>query len=163
MKIKRVFPAVCVALGALLVGVPAAQADQSHHGDDRHEGRDRCARMVGTWNTTLSPFGTYAMFVFNEDHTLTSTTSNSSGLTSGSGVWEATRDGHCAAIFEGFSDNDLDGTFDTRFQIRTTLQVRGNRIKGTVTFDVLDLDGTFLLNAFTGLIIEGERMKVIRE
>ena len=163
MEIKRVFPVICVALGVLFVGVPAAQADQSHHGDDRHEGRDRCARMVGTWNAALSPFGTYAMFVFNEDRTLTSTTSNSSGLTSGSGVWETTRDGHCAAIFEGFSDDDLDGTFDTRFQVRTTLRVRGNRITGTGTFDVLDVDGTFLFNAFTGFIVEGERMKVIRE
>jgi hypothetical protein len=47
--------------------------------------------------------------------------------------------------------------------VRTTLGVRGNRITGTGTFDVLDVDGPFLFNAFTGFVVEGDRMKMIRE
>ena len=159
MKARRIISAVGVALAALLVAGPAV-ADQSDHGDDRHRDRDRCA---GTWSVGISPLGTYGIFVFNEDHTMTSTTSNFSGLTSGSGVWEETRDGRCAAMFEGFTDNDLDGAFDARFNLRLTLRVHRNRIKGTGTFDILDLDGTFAFNALTGLVLEGQRMKLIRE
>ncbi len=66
-------------------------------------------------------------------------------------------------MFEVRNDPDLDGTYDTRAQIRLTLQVDDDTLTGTATVDIFTLDGTFLIVSIPGFIVEGTRMTVIPE
>ena len=84
----------------------------------------------------------------------------------GGGVWEridGNEDANFAVTLETFSDDDLNGTFDTRALIRLTLQVDDDTMTGTATVDVFTLDGKTPLVSFPGLTLEGTRMTVIRE
>ena len=86
------------------------------------------------------------------------------GTSLGSGVWERIA-GHdtYAGIFEAWNDDDFDGTYDTRAQIRLTLQVDDDTLSGTATVDIFSLDGNILFVSIPGFIVEGTRMTVIPE
>ena len=123
--------------------------------------------IVGTWRIAVSPpvgEDFFSLMVFDKRNTMTERVTISPGISMGSGVWERT-DGHdqFAVTLETFSDDDLDGTYDTRAQIRLTLQVDGDTLAGTATVDIFTLDGTFLIVSFPGLTLEGTRMTVVPE
>jgi hypothetical protein len=83
-----------------------------------------------------------------------------------SGVWDKIPGrGNFAATFEGFLDSDSDGSFDLRTRVRLTIQLLDDdTLTMTGTAEFLSLDGTtLLLGPFSGIPVEGTRMRVIRE
>ena len=153
MKARWILP-VCVAVAAL-VAVATAQPSATAR-----------ATIVGTWRLAVShEFGDFfSLMVFDKRNTLTDNASLHAGTSLGSGVWEKI-DGHdtYAGMFEAWNDDDFDGTFDTRAQIRLTIQVDDDTLTGTATVDIFTLDGTVLLASIPGFIVEGTRMTVIPE
>ena len=155
MKARWILP-VCVGLAALVASATALSAG---------------GEIVGTWRVAVSSdvFGDFFSFmVFDKRNTMTERVSLSPGISMGSGVWEEIDDGdgddaNVALMFELFSDDDLDGTFDTRLRVRLTFQVDDDTLTGTGIVDVFTLDGTMLLASFPGMTIEGTRMTVIPE
>ncbi len=126
--------------------------------------------IVGTWRAAVSGApgfpDFFSLMVFDKRNTMTERVSVSPEITMGSGVWEnivGDDDANVAIMFELFSDEELDGVFDTRFRVRGTFQVDDDTLTGTATVDVLTLDGTTLLDSIPGLTLEGTRMTVIRE
>ncbi len=125
------------------------------------------ANIVGTWRFVVSPpqgEDFFTVTVFDKRNTMTDNASLHGGTSLGSGVWERIA-GHdtYAGMFEAWNDDDLDGTYDTRAQIRLTLQVDDDTLTGTATVDIFTLDGTFLIVSIPGFIVEGTRMTVIPE
>ena len=82
----------------------------------------------------------------------------------GIGVWQRIA-GHdtYAVTLEAFDDDNLDGIFDSRLQIRLTFQVDDDTLIGTATVDVFTVDGKTLLVSNPGFILVGTRMTVIPE
>lgn len=145
---------LCGALpGALLA---SDDADETAH------------KLVGTWRVTLSPGAPnefYSLMVFNREGTMTEKISFA-GVSGSSGVWKKIAGpGRFAATFEGFEDGDSDGSYDSRFQVRLTIQLLDdNRLTMTSTPQFLSIDGTTLLaGPFPPIPGEGTRMRVIRE
>ncbi|MCH7720143.1 MAG: hypothetical protein IH988_04025 [Planctomycetes bacterium] len=155
MKAQWTLP-VCVGLAALVAFVASSPATPVPGG----------ATIVGTWRLAVShEFGDFfSLMVFDKRNTLTDNASLHAGTSLGSGVWEKI-DGHdtYAGMFEAWNDDDFDGTFDTRAQIRLTIQVDDDTLTGTATVDIFTLDGTVLLASIPGFIVEGTRMTVIPE
>ena len=125
------------------------------------------ASIVGTWRFVVSPPGGEDFFTvteFDKRNTMTDNASLHAGTSLGSGVWERIG-GHdtYAGMFEAWNDDDFDGTYDTRAQIRLTLQVDDDTLSGTATVDIFTLDGNTLLVTIPGFIIEATRMAVIPE
>ncbi len=123
--------------------------------------------IVGTWRFVVSPpqgedFFTVTMF--DKRNTMTDNATLHGGTSLGCGVWERIA-GHdtSAGMFEAWNDDDFDGTYDTRAQIRLTLQVDDDTLSGTATVDIFSLDGTILFVTIPGFIVEGARMTVIPE
>ena len=123
--------------------------------------------IVGAWRLVVSPPGGpdfFSVTVFDKRNTMTDNASLHAGTSLGSGVWERIA-GHdtYAGIFEAWNDDDFDGTYDTRAQIRLTLQVDDDTMSGTATVDIFSLDGTILFVSIPGFIVEATRMTVIPE
>ena len=123
--------------------------------------------IVGTWRIAVNPpegEDFFSLMVFDKGNTMTERVSLSRGLSMGSGLWERIA-GHnqFAATFEAFSDDDLDGVFDTRERLRLTIQIDDDTLSGTATLDIFSLDGTILFFSIPGVILEGTRMTVIPE
>jgi hypothetical protein len=124
--------------------------------------------LQGTWRITVNP-GTpnqfFSLMTFNQGGTVTEEASTSRHTTS-IGVWEKIH-GHedFAATFELFLDSDSDGSFDRRIRVRQTIHLLDDdTLTGTSTIDVLTLDGTTqLAGPFSGIALEGKRMKVLPE
>jgi hypothetical protein len=134
---------------------------------------DDDATLVGTWRTSIVfpgvPFEFFSLQVFNEGGTMTDRFGggpSGPGTSVGSGVWKKIPGrGNFAATFEGFDDSDSDGAFDRRFRIRATIHLLDRqRFTATNTIENLTLDGTTLLGPpFSGIAVQGKRMRVIRE
>ncbi len=155
MKARWILP-VCVALAALVAVAAASPPSATSR-----------STIVGTWRLAVSsPVAGdfFSLTVFDKRNTMTDNASLDAGTSLGSGVWEKIG-GHdtYAGMFEAWNDPDLDGTYDTRAQIRLTLQVDDDTLTGTATVDILTLDGTFLIVSIPGFIVEGTRMTVIPE
>jgi hypothetical protein len=133
--------------------------------DDADETADK---LVGTWRVTLhfpgAPNESYSLMVFNSGGTMTEKISFA-GVSGSSGVWKKIAGpGRFAATFEGFDDGDSDGSYDSRFQVRLTIQLLDdNRLTMTSTPRFLSIDGTTLLAGPFPVPGEGTRMRVIRE
>lgn len=184
MKTRRILPAICLGLAAL-VAFPAAQADRDD--DDRDNG----AELVGTWRFTGNDavFGQfYDYLVFHEDNTMTEKVASTIESV-GSGVWEeigSDRDvdrrsrrnsnGHSRrdsddddsdvasfrAMFETFRDNDADGTYDARTRVRITFRLTGDTLTGTGTIELRTLeDNAPLAGPFEGSTFVATRMELI--
>lgn len=133
------------------------------------EGDEReTPNLQGTWRVTLlagAPNQFFSLMEFNKGGTMTEEASSPSHTTS-IGVWKKIRgQGNFAATFELFQDSDSDGSYDGRFRVRLTIHLSDDdTITGTFTVDVLTLDGTTqVAGPFSGLPLEGTRMRVIRE
>ena len=125
------------------------------------------ANIVGSWRLVVSPPGGedfFSVTQFDKRNTMTDNASLHGGTSLGSGVWQRIA-GHdtYAGMFEAWNDDDFDGTYDTRAQIRLTLQVDDDTLSGTATVDIFSLDGTILFVSIPGFIVEGTRMTVIPE
>ena len=153
MKARWILP-ICVALAAL-VTVAASRPPLSAG-----------AKIVGTWRLAVSHEAGdfFSLTEFDKRGTMTDNASLHAGTSLGSGVWEKIDgDDTYAGMFEAWNDPDLDGTYDTRAQIRLTIQVDDDTLTGTATVDIFTLDGTFLIVSIPGFIVEGTRMTVIPE
>lgn len=81
-------------------------------------------------------------------------------------MWKKIRGhGNFAATFELFFDSDSNGLFDSRYRVRQTIHLSDDdTFTGTLTIDVLTLDGTTqVAGPFPGIPLEGTRMRVMRE
>ena len=125
------------------------------------------ANIVGTWRLVVSHADLgdfFTLMMFDKRNTMTDNASLHGGTSLGSGVWERTA-GHdtYAGMFEAWNDDDFDGTYDTRAQIRLTIQVDGDTLIATATVNIFTLDGNTLLASIPGFIVGGTRMTVIPE
>lgn len=155
MKARWILP-VCVALAALVAVAAAPPSPLLSAGP----------KIVGTWRLAVSHEAGdfFSLTEFDKRGTMTDNASLHAGTSLGSGVWEKIdEDDTYAGMFEAWNDDDFDGTYDTRAQIRLTLQVDGDTLTGTATVDIFTLDGTFLIVSIPGFIVEGTRMTVIPE
>ena len=159
MKARWILP-VCVALAAL-VAVAAARPSVTALSDE--------GEIVGTWRAAVSGApgfpDFFSLMVFDKRNTMTEKTNDAASSMS-SGVWEkidGDDDANFAVTFEFWLDDDLDGTFDFRFQVRGTMQVDDDTLTGTATLDILAVDGTALGITIPGFTFEGTRMTVIPE
>ena len=153
MKARWILP-ICVALAAL-VTVAASRPPLSAG-----------AKIVGTWRLAVSHEAGdfFSLTEFDKRGTMTDNASLHAGTSLGSGVWEKIDgDDTYAGMFEAWNDDGSGGTYDTRAQIRLTLQVDDDTLTGTATVDIFTLDGTFLIVSIPGFIVEGTRMTVIPE
>jgi hypothetical protein len=86
------------------------------------------------------------------------------GLSSGIGVWAKTSGSNFAATFEEFVDSDSDGSVDARLRFRATIQLASaNALEGTVTAELVSLDGSTVVFVLGHTTIIGTRMVVIPE
>jgi hypothetical protein len=125
------------------------------------------ASLQGTWRVTVlagTPGQFFSLMQFNKGGTVTEVASTP-GHTSSIGVWERIQGHDFAATFELFQDTNSDGLYDKRLRVRLTLHLIDNEtLTGSSTVDVLTLDGeTQVAGPFSGLSIDGKRMKVIPE
>ena len=124
--------------------------------------------LQGTWRVTLLPGAPnqfFSLMEFNKGGTMTEEASSPRHTTS-IGVWKKIRGhGNFAATFELFFDSDSNGLFDSRYRVRQTIHLSDDdTFTGTLTIDVLTLDGTtHLAGPFAGIPLEGKRMRVKRE
>ncbi len=125
------------------------------------------AKIIGTWRLAVSPpqgGDFFTLMVFDKRNTMIDNASISAGTSLGSGVWEMIGgNDQFAGMFEAWNDNDFDGTYDTRAQIRLTLQVDDDTLTGTAIVEIFTLDGKTRLASIPGFNVEGTRMTVIRE
>jgi len=141
------------------------------YGEDQE--RDDDATLVGTWRISIifpgAPFEFFSFQVFNEGGTMTDRFGggpSGPGTSMGSGVWKKIPGrGNFAATLEGFDDSDSNGVFDRRFRVRATIHLLDcERFTQSNTIENLTLDGTTLLGPpFSGIAVQGKRMRVIRE
>ena len=152
MNARCILTVICVGL-ATLVAFPALQADH-----------DEGEQLLGTWRVTIgAPFNAFAHLVFHKGNTMTEENTLSAGISMSSGVWKKIRGrGNFATTFEAFSDDDLDGVYDTRGLIRQTIHVEGDTLVGTGTVEIRSLDGAMLFDTLSSPF-EATRMTVIRE
>ena len=123
--------------------------------------------LQGTWRVTVlagTPGQFFSLMQFNKGGTVTEVASTPRH-TSSIGVWEKIQDHDFAATFELFQDTNSDGLYDKRLRVRLTLHLIDNEtFTGSSSVDVLTLDGeTQVAGPFSGLSIDGKRMKVIPE
>lgn len=124
-------------------------------------------RLQGTWRVTVlpgTPFQFFSLMTFNKGGTMVEEASTPRHTTS-IGAWKKIQSGDFAATFELFEDSNSDGAFDTRLRVRLTIHLQDvETFTGTSTIDVLTLDGnTQVAGPFSGLPLEGKRMKVLPE
>lgn len=134
---------------------------------DNDDERDRPS-LQGTWRVTILPGAPnqfFSLMEFNKGGTMTEASSRAQNTTS-IGVWKKIRGhGNFATTFELFFDSDSDGVIDSRYRVRKTIHLTDDdTFTGTVTIDVLTLDGTTLVaGPFPGVPLEGTRMRVMLE
>ena len=161
-----------VAAIVALVAAAAGGADA----DGRQ--KDRLAPLVGAWNlTVLNPFSPEpeplfpAVWVFHAGGTITERTANGiptgppgTGITSGNGVWKRIGPRRYAGMIEGFIDSEVDGTFDLKYRVRVTVEVRGHELEGTASLDFFTLsDGEPQPGPPVPFPVQATRMWLIRE
>jgi hypothetical protein len=164
MKARRVTTIAAVVGLALFTLEDSALAQAAVAG--RNDERPTLS-LQGTWQVVGFP-GTpsqfFVMTVFNEGGTMTEVLS-SGGVSSTSGVWKQIRgDANFAATSQNFFDSDANGSFDLRFRTRQTIHLSDhNTLTGTITVEIVSLDGTTVLSEPVQVPIEGTRMRVVRE
>lgn len=119
--------------------------------------------LEGTWRVTQ--FGGGGPFFLVTDFSTGGVAhSVDQGNGSGVGVWRKNSGGSYSATFEEFEDCNGDGTNDCRFRFRATIQLSGaTGFTGTLTADVMSLDGTQFQGTLGNGTLTGTRMVVVPE
>ena len=164
-RLMTLIPVIC-SIAMLVAATPwaAFAADDDQERDD--------VTLIGTWRETIVfpgvPIDFVDLIAFNADGALNerfASRVDGPALSDSIGVWKKVGRGTFAATLENFSDTDGDGRWDVRFRIRLTYHVVDrDHVTATATSDTLSVDGTTQLGpSFPGAIIQGTRMRVIRE
>lgn len=126
-------------------------------------GAAQAPSLEGAWRATQSA-GTQNFFLLMDFSTGGVARGADETNQPGVGVWKKNSGGNYSATFEEFRDGNGDGNADSRMRFRATIQLSGaNSFTGTLTADLMSLDGTVFLSTIGNGTLTGTRMAVVPE